>query len=98
MKPQFQCCCEVTTKVKKRTGRFYIVKVRSSPTSFSFLKAAFLGVFSDTPRLCTKTKVTRVSAEATSAVAYDYAMYNTVNAELDRLEKANIITPVHFSE
>ncbi|XP_062708139.1 uncharacterized protein K02A2.6-like [Aedes albopictus] len=78
-------------------------QVRSSPTSVSSLKAAFPGVFSDAPGLCTKAKVKFTLKEGKSPVfrpkrPVAYAMYSTVDAELDRLENANIITPVDFSE
>ncbi|XP_055623649.1 uncharacterized protein K02A2.6-like [Toxorhynchites rutilus septentrionalis] len=73
------------------------------PTSISALQAAFPTVFSDDPGLCSKVKVKFTLKEGKSPVfrpkrPVAYAMCNTVDTELDRLERANIITPVDFSE
>ncbi|XP_055584759.1 uncharacterized protein K02A2.6-like [Uranotaenia lowii] len=66
------------------------------------IKAAFPEVFSDVPGLCTKAKVKLTLRDGQSAVfrpkrPVAYAMYSTVDKELDRLEHANIITPVEYS-
>ncbi|XP_055590876.1 uncharacterized protein K02A2.6-like [Uranotaenia lowii] len=66
------------------------------------IKAAFPEVFSDVPGLCTKAKIKLTLRDGQSAVfrpkrPVAYAMYSTVDKELDRLEHANIITPVEYS-
>ncbi|XP_055614966.1 uncharacterized protein K02A2.6-like [Toxorhynchites rutilus septentrionalis] len=73
------------------------------PTSISALQAAFPTVFSDDPGLCSKVKVKFTLKEGKSPVfrpkrPMAYAVCNTVDTELDRLERANIITLVDFSE
>ncbi|XP_058457701.1 uncharacterized protein K02A2.6-like [Malaya genurostris] len=78
-------------------------QVSSYPMEMDSLKATFAAVFNNEPGLCTKAKVKFTLKEAKSPVfrpkrPVAYAMYSTVDAELDRLERANIITPVDFSE
>ncbi|XP_065094662.1 uncharacterized protein K02A2.6-like [Ochlerotatus camptorhynchus] len=78
-------------------------QISSYPTSISSLQAAFPAVFNDEPGLCSKAKVKFTLRECKSPVfrpkrPVAYAMCSTVDAELDRLERANIITLVDFSE
>ncbi|XP_062557959.1 uncharacterized protein K02A2.6-like [Armigeres subalbatus] len=74
---------------------------RSTPTIDS-LKTAFPAVFRNEVGLCNRTKIKlELKPEAVPVFRpkrpVAYAMYNTVDEELDRLERANIITPVEFS-
>ncbi|XP_055604442.1 uncharacterized protein K02A2.6-like [Uranotaenia lowii] len=77
-------------------------QLTSSGDVGSAIKAAFPEVFSDTPGLCTKAKVKLTLKDGQSPVfrpkrPVAYAMYSAVDEELDRLEHANIITPVEYS-
>ncbi|XP_065086882.1 uncharacterized protein K02A2.6-like [Ochlerotatus camptorhynchus] len=78
-------------------------QVSSSPSNIDALKQVFPSTFSNAPGLCTKAKVRFSLKEGQTPVfrpkrPVAYAMYDTVNQELDRLEQANIITPVEYSE
>ncbi|XP_058828745.1 uncharacterized protein K02A2.6-like [Topomyia yanbarensis] len=77
--------------------------INSSSTVISTLKQAFPTVFNDAPGVCTKAKVHLTLKEGAKPVfrpkrPVAYAMYKTVDEELDRLENAGIITPVEYSE
>ncbi|XP_055529485.1 uncharacterized protein K02A2.6-like [Wyeomyia smithii] len=74
----------------------------SSPLS-ERLKAQYPKVFSSELGKCTKTAVKFEFKPNQQPVfrpkrPVAYAMYNTVDDELDRLERMNIITPVDYSE
>ncbi|XP_058446711.1 uncharacterized protein K02A2.6-like [Malaya genurostris] len=67
------------------------------------LKAAYPSVFRNELGLCTKTKVKlERKPDATPVFRPNrpvaYAVHSTVDNELDRLERAKIITPVDFSD
>ncbi|XP_062700588.1 uncharacterized protein K02A2.6-like [Aedes albopictus] len=78
-------------------------RVSSTPASVSKLQAEFPRVFAGSLGLCKKTKVqfqlkTGVTPVFRPKRPVAYAMYQAVDNELDRLERAKIITPVDFSE
>ncbi|XP_058449261.1 uncharacterized protein K02A2.6-like [Malaya genurostris] len=67
------------------------------------LKAAYPSVFRNELGLCTKTKVKLERKPDATPVfrpkrPVAYAVHSTVDNELDRLERAKIITPVDFSD
>ncbi|XP_058828544.1 uncharacterized protein LOC131688354 [Topomyia yanbarensis] len=69
----------------------------------SSLKSAYPSVFRNELGLCTKTKVKLELIPGTTPVfrakrPVAYAVHSSVDNELDRLERANIITPVDFSD
>ncbi|XP_055623717.1 uncharacterized protein K02A2.6-like [Toxorhynchites rutilus septentrionalis] len=77
--------------------------VSGTPVSTGALKSSFPEVFSEKLGLCTRTKVKLELKENVRPVfcpkrPVAYAMYDTVDRELDRLEKLDIITPVDYSE
>ncbi|XP_065076498.1 uncharacterized protein K02A2.6-like [Ochlerotatus camptorhynchus] len=80
----------------------YCNRVTSSSTTVDTLKAAFPEVFRSELGLCTKTKL-KLELKQDAVPAFRpkrpvaYAMYSAVDDELDRLERAKIISPVDFS-
>lgn len=67
------------------------------------LQKAYPKLFSNTLGLCTKTKIKLVLKKSCRPVfrprrPVSYAMLPTVDQELDRLERLNIISPVDYSE
>ncbi|XP_065076062.1 uncharacterized protein K02A2.6-like [Ochlerotatus camptorhynchus] len=78
-------------------------QISSSATTISPLKKTFPTVFNDAPGLCTKAKANFTLKEGAQPMfrpkrPVTYAMYKTVDDELDRLENAGIITPVEHSD
>ncbi|XP_055623231.1 uncharacterized protein K02A2.6-like [Toxorhynchites rutilus septentrionalis] len=77
--------------------------VSGTPVSTGALKSSFPEVFSEKLGMCTRTKLKLELKENVRPVfcpkrPVAYAMYDTVDRELDRLEKLDIITPVDYSE
>ncbi|XP_053698915.1 uncharacterized protein K02A2.6-like [Sabethes cyaneus] len=78
-------------------------QVSSSPVPINSLKKTFPKLFSEKLGLCQKTKINLELKEQCKPVfcpkrPVAYAMLDTVNQELDRLEQLNIISPVDYSE
>ncbi|XP_055523196.1 uncharacterized protein K02A2.6-like [Wyeomyia smithii] len=78
-------------------------QISAALPSVSILKSKFPAVFSDTPGLCTKVKVKfTLKADYTPVFRLKrpvaYAMCAIVDEELDRLQRAGIITPIEYSE
>ncbi|XP_055616766.1 uncharacterized protein K02A2.6-like [Toxorhynchites rutilus septentrionalis] len=73
------------------------------PVDVNSLQKAYPKLFSNTLGLCNKAKVELVLKESCRPVfrprrPVSYAMLPTVDEELDRLERLNIISPVNYSE
>ncbi|XP_055622033.1 uncharacterized protein K02A2.6-like [Toxorhynchites rutilus septentrionalis] len=73
------------------------------PVDVNSLQKAYPKLFSNTLGLCNKAKVKLVLKESCRPVfrprrPVSYAMLPTVDEELDRLERLNIISPVNYSE
>lgn len=80
----------------------YCNNITSPTTTIDSLKAEFPAVFRNELGLCSKTKI-KLELQPGAVPVFRpkrpvaYAMYNAVDEELDRLERANIISPVDFS-
>ncbi|XP_055522812.1 uncharacterized protein K02A2.6-like [Wyeomyia smithii] len=78
-------------------------KLESAAQDISALKRVYPELFSNKLGLCTKTKIVLSLKDASKPVfrprrPVAYAMQATVDEELDRLERLNIISPVQYSE
>lgn len=77
--------------------------VSSNAVNMSYWQKAYPKLFNPSLGLCTKTKISFTLKEACKPVfrpkrPVSYAMLSTVNEELDRLERLNIISRIDFSE
>ncbi|XP_062541724.1 uncharacterized protein K02A2.6-like [Armigeres subalbatus] len=96
--------CSVPTRLKCLDyGKCLLTRLSSKPAYVESLKTKFPEVFSEQLGLCTKAKV-KLELRAGKTPVFRpkrpvaYAMYRTVDDELDRLEQDGIIKPVDFSE
>ncbi|XP_058837521.1 uncharacterized protein K02A2.6-like [Topomyia yanbarensis] len=81
----------------------YCNNVTVPSVTLQSLKAAYPSVFRNELGLCTKTKVKLELIPGATPVfrakrPVTYAVHSSVDNELDRLERAKIITPVDFSD
>ncbi|XP_062700183.1 uncharacterized protein K02A2.6-like [Aedes albopictus] len=78
-------------------------QVSGVPVDASSLQKAYPKLFSNTLGLCNKAKIKLALKESCRPIyrprrPVSYAMLPTVDQELDRLERLNIISPVDYSE